>query len=68
MFFYKGMVFSMFYQVEFADLRMRYEDYQSVEGYEYRILSREQVVELRDYVYALGYEFDTVAYTWEVAA
>jgi hypothetical protein len=47
---------------------MVYEDYQSVEEYEYRILSRREVVELMDYVYALGYEFDTVAYMWEVAA
>jgi hypothetical protein len=58
----------MIYNVEFADLRMVYLDYQSVEGYEYRNLSYADMVELVEYVEAMGYDFHDVAYVWEVAA
>jgi len=45
-----------------------YLDYQSVEGYEYRNLSYADMVELVEYVEAMGYDFHDVAYVWEVAA
>ena len=58
----------MTYHIQFSELDMRYEDYQSVEEYEYRVFTPEELVLVIDEVYAMGYEFGSVAYLFPVAA
>ena len=55
------------YHVEFDEQAMRYLDYLSVASDVSYIIAYDDVVSLRDYVEAMGYEWERVAYMWEVA-
>jgi len=56
------------YHVEFDDQAMRYEDYASVADDVQYLITAEAVEMLRDYVCGLGYDWERVAFMWEVAA
>jgi hypothetical protein len=58
----------MMYHVEFDDVSMRYEDYASVADDVQYLITLEAVEMLREYVAALGYDWERVAYVWQVAA
>lgn len=58
----------MTYFIQFSELDMRYEDYQSVEEYEYRVFTPEELVLVIDEVAAMGYDWGQVAYLFPVAA
>ena len=58
---------SPMYYVEFNDQMMRYVDYLSVSSDVCYLLCYDDMVGLRDYVEAMGYEWERVAYMWEVA-
>lgn len=58
----------MTYHIQFSELNMRYEDYQSVEEYEYRVFTPEELVLVMDEVSAMGYDWACVAYLFPVAA
>lgn len=58
----------MTYYVQFSELNMRYEDYQSVEEYEYRVFTPEELEWVIDEVTGMGYDWAQVAYLFPVAA
>ena len=58
----------MRYTVEFDAEIMAWIDYASVEAYEYRLLDERVYWMLVEYVEGMGYEWQRVAYTWEVVA
>ena len=58
----------LMYHVEFDDVSMRYEDYASVADDVQYLITLEAVEMLREYVAALGYDWERVAHVWQVAA
>ena len=58
----------MQYVVEFDDDAMRWMDYSSVQYEQTYYMSADEVEYLRDYVEGMGYEWNEVAYVYEVAA
>jgi hypothetical protein len=61
-------VIIMTYFIQFSELDMRYEDYQSLEEYEYRVFTPEELVHVIDEVVAMGYDWGRIAYLFPVAA
>ena len=58
----------MQYVVEFDDQAMRWMDFSSVDYEQGFYLSAERVADLRDYVEGMGYDWNEVAYVYEVRA
>lgn len=58
----------MTYHIQFSELDMRYEDYQSVEEYEYRVFTPEELLAVIDEVAAMGYDWGQVAYLFPAVA
>ena len=56
------------FHVEFDDQAMKFMDWASVQDDVEYIITGEAVADLRDYVEAMGYDWNEVAYVWEVAA
>ena len=55
------------FHVEFDDSAMKWLDFMSVDDIGY-IITGEAVADLRDYVEGMGYDWNEVAYVYEVAA
>ena len=56
------------FHVEFDDSAMKFLDFMSVDTDLAYIMTGEKVADLRDYVEGMGYDWNEVAYVYEVAA
>ena len=58
----------MQYVIEFDDEAMKFMDYSSVEYEQGYYLSADRVADIREYVEAMGYDWNEVAYVYTVRA
>lgn len=56
------------FHVEFDDQAMKFMDWSSVQDDIAYLITGEAIADLRDYVEAMGYDWNEVAHVWEVAA
>ena len=56
------------FHVEFDDQAMKFMDWSAVQDDVEYLITAEAIADLRDYVEAMGYDWNEVAHVWEVAA